>query len=241
MDIDNSYIRCSSSCYCCIFKVSLLIYELNSFRCGMIRALIEAIDQYKGEDPLQPWLQWVLFFWNKIDSFLKHFSYPFLHLNIFELFTLLHLLWTLYWLSCWHNFFIKIVKVHQVGARVFPSGWGQFWTCCYLWTMCPHLLARWPIQGWPPLLENVAGICPFAFFTSILLHLNLSSFWYMSLLTDGSLQAENCMDAEVIYSFLEANKIGQTHSSFYIAYALHMESQNKIKTANEIFNRGLSM
>ncbi|KAJ8538339.1 hypothetical protein K7X08_014879 [Anisodus acutangulus] len=53
--------------------------------------------------------------------------------------------------------------------------------------------------------------------------------------------AENCMDAEVIYSFLEANKIGVTHSSFYIAYALHMESQNKIKTANEIFNRGLSM
>lgn len=53
--------------------------------------------------------------------------------------------------------------------------------------------------------------------------------------------AENCMDAEVIYSFLEANKIGLTHSSFYIAYALHMESQNKIKTANEIFNRGLSM
>lgn len=93
MDIDSSYIptdpawfwfRCSSSsCYCCIFKVPLLIYELNSFCWGMIRALIEAIDQYKGEDPLQPWLQWVLFFWNKIDSFLKHFSYPFLHLNIF--------------------------------------------------------------------------------------------------------------------------------------------------------------
>lgn len=65
--------------------------------------------------------------------------------------------------------------------------------------------------------------------------------WYMRLLIDGSLQAENCMDAEVIYSFLEANKIGLTHASFYIPYALHMESQNKIKTANEIFNRGLSM
>ncbi|KAL6974918.1 non-specific serine,threonine protein kinase [Sarracenia purpurea var. burkii] len=52
--------------------------------------------------------------------------------------------------------------------------------------------------------------------------------------------AENCSDAEVIYSFLEANKIGQTHSIFFISYALHMESKNKIKTANEIFNRGLS-
>ncbi|KAL7085736.1 hypothetical protein ACP275_14G297400 [Erythranthe tilingii] len=53
--------------------------------------------------------------------------------------------------------------------------------------------------------------------------------------------AENCVDAEVIYNFLEANKIGVTHSSFYISYALHMEHKNKNKTANEIFNRGLSM
>ncbi|XP_057502798.1 mitotic spindle checkpoint protein BUBR1 isoform X1 [Actinidia eriantha] len=52
--------------------------------------------------------------------------------------------------------------------------------------------------------------------------------------------AENCADAEVIYSFLEANKIGQTHSIFFISYALHMESKNKIKTANEIFNTGIS-
>ncbi|CAL5383265.1 unnamed protein product [Camellia sinensis] len=52
--------------------------------------------------------------------------------------------------------------------------------------------------------------------------------------------AENCADAEVIYSFLEANKIGQTHSIFFMSYALHMESKNKIKTANEIFNRGMS-
>ncbi|KAL3619842.1 hypothetical protein CASFOL_034754 [Castilleja foliolosa] len=53
--------------------------------------------------------------------------------------------------------------------------------------------------------------------------------------------AENCVDAEVIYNFLEANKIGLTHASFYIAYALHMEHKKKNKTANEIFNRGLSM
>ncbi|KAH6834702.1 BUB1-related budding uninhibited by benzymidazol [Perilla frutescens var. hirtella] len=53
--------------------------------------------------------------------------------------------------------------------------------------------------------------------------------------------AENCVDAEVIYNFLEANNIGVTHASFYISYALLMEQKNKNKTANEIFNRGLSM
>ncbi|VFQ59166.1 unnamed protein product [Cuscuta campestris] len=53
--------------------------------------------------------------------------------------------------------------------------------------------------------------------------------------------AENCADAEVIYRFLEANEIGLSHSSFYLAYALLMESKNKIKTANEIFNRGISI
>ncbi|XAR64674.1 hypothetical protein NMG60_11008446 [Bertholletia excelsa] len=52
--------------------------------------------------------------------------------------------------------------------------------------------------------------------------------------------AENCDDAEVIYCFLEANKIGQTHSIFFISYAVLMESKNKIKTADEIFNRGIS-
>ncbi|VFQ92410.1 unnamed protein product [Cuscuta campestris] len=53
--------------------------------------------------------------------------------------------------------------------------------------------------------------------------------------------AENCADAEVIYRFLEANEIGLSHSSFYLAYALLMESKNKIRTANEIFNCGISI
>ncbi|KAL6527191.1 Mitotic spindle checkpoint protein bubr1 [Orobanche gracilis] len=52
--------------------------------------------------------------------------------------------------------------------------------------------------------------------------------------------AENCVDAEVVYIFLEANKIGVTHALFYISYALQMELKNKNKTANEIFNRGIS-
>ncbi|PON34271.1 Mitotic spindle checkpoint protein Bub1/Mad [Parasponia andersonii] len=52
--------------------------------------------------------------------------------------------------------------------------------------------------------------------------------------------AENCMDAEIVYSFLDTNKIGKTHSVYYISYALHMESKNKMKLANDIFNLGIS-
>ncbi|KAJ4702366.1 mitotic spindle checkpoint protein BUBR1-like [Melia azedarach] len=52
--------------------------------------------------------------------------------------------------------------------------------------------------------------------------------------------AENCNDAEVIFSFLDANDIGKTHSAYYIAYALHMESKSKMKAANDIFNLGRS-
>ncbi|KAI9201769.1 hypothetical protein LWI28_028973 [Acer negundo] len=52
--------------------------------------------------------------------------------------------------------------------------------------------------------------------------------------------AENCVDAEVIYSFLDANDIGQTHSVYYIAYALLLESKSKMKAANDMFNLGIS-
>lgn len=52
--------------------------------------------------------------------------------------------------------------------------------------------------------------------------------------------AEICVDSEVIFSFLDSNEIGQTHAIFFISYALHMEAKNKIKTANDIFNCGLS-
>lgn len=53
-------------------------------------------------------------------------------------------------------------------------------------------------------------------------------------------QAENCADAEVIYRFLEANEIGQNHSFYYCAYALLMESKNKLKKADEMFNLGIA-
>ncbi|KAK1555963.1 hypothetical protein Q3G72_033908 [Acer saccharum] len=52
--------------------------------------------------------------------------------------------------------------------------------------------------------------------------------------------AENCVDAEVIYSFLDANDIGQTHSEYYIAYALLLESKSKMKAANDMFSLGIS-
>lgn len=53
-------------------------------------------------------------------------------------------------------------------------------------------------------------------------------------------QAENCMDAEIVYSFLDTNEIGKTHSLYYTSYALHMESKNKIKFANDVLNLGIS-
>ncbi|XP_023743815.1 mitotic spindle checkpoint protein BUBR1 [Lactuca sativa] len=49
-----------------------------------------------------------------------------------------------------------------------------------------------------------------------------------------------CDDAEVVYSFLDTNKIGEIHSIFYISYATHMESKNKIKTANDIYECGIA-
>ncbi|XP_062097272.1 mitotic spindle checkpoint protein BUBR1 [Humulus lupulus] len=52
--------------------------------------------------------------------------------------------------------------------------------------------------------------------------------------------AQNCSDAEIIYSFLDTNEIGKTHAAYYISYAFHMESKNKMKMANDIFNLGIS-
>lgn len=53
------------------------------------------------------------------------------------------------------------------------------------------------------------------------------------------LQDENCVDAEIIYSFLDANEIGKSHAVYYISYALHLESKNKMKRANEMYNLGI--
>ncbi|KAF0935704.1 hypothetical protein E2562_035752 [Oryza meyeriana var. granulata] len=52
--------------------------------------------------------------------------------------------------------------------------------------------------------------------------------------------AGNCADSEVIFRFLEANQIGQSHTNYYLSYASVMESKNKLKKANEIFHLGIS-
>ncbi|KAF5455567.1 hypothetical protein F2P56_025128 [Juglans regia] len=52
--------------------------------------------------------------------------------------------------------------------------------------------------------------------------------------------AENCVDAEIIYNFLDANEIGKSHAVYYISYAWHMELKNKLKLANEIYDLGIS-
>nr|GEW64871.1 mitotic spindle checkpoint protein BUBR1 [Tanacetum cinerariifolium] len=52
--------------------------------------------------------------------------------------------------------------------------------------------------------------------------------------------AENFDNAGIVYSFLDYNKIGETHSVFYIAYASHFESKNKIKATNEIYDCRIS-
>ncbi|XP_039042002.1 mitotic spindle checkpoint protein BUBR1-like isoform X1 [Hibiscus syriacus] len=121
------------------------------------RRLIEAIDEYKGDDPFQPWL------------------------------------------DC-----IKWVQ------EAFPPG-GDFSGLVLIYEQCVR--AFWHSDRYKDDLR------------------------YLKIWLE---YAEHCSDAEVIYSFLDANDIGKTHSAFYIAYALHMESKSKMKAANDILNRGIS-
>ena len=44
----------------------------------------------------------------------------------------------------------------------------------------------------------------------------------------------------MIFRFLESNQIGEGHAVFYIRYALLMESKNKVKKVDEIFNLGIA-
>lgn len=121
------------------------------------RRLIEAIDDYKGEDPLQPWL------------------------------------------DC-----IKWVQ------ESFPTG-GECSGLLVIYEQCVRTF--WHDQRYKGDLR------------------------YLKVWLE---YAENCADAEVIYRFLEANEIGQNHSFYYCAYALLMESKNKLKKADEMFNLGIA-
>ncbi|PIA26281.1 hypothetical protein AQUCO_09500031v1 [Aquilegia coerulea] len=139
---------------------SLISHTHNHLQKSLLlnrRKLIEAIDEYQGDDPLQPWLQ------------------------------------------C-----IKWVQ------ESFPSG-GDFSGLVVIYEQC--LRAFWHTERYKNDLR------------------------YLKVWLE---YAESCTDAEVIYSFLEANGIGKTHSVYYITYALHMESKNKLKNANDIYNLGLA-
>ncbi|KAJ1394961.1 Mad3/Bub1-like proteiny region 1 [Sesbania bispinosa] len=121
------------------------------------RKLIEAIDEYKGEDPLLPWLQ------------------------------------------C-----IKWVQ------EAFPPG-GDSSGLVVIYEQCVR--AFWHSEQYKDDLR------------------------YLKVWLE---YADNCFDKEVIFAFLVANEIGKTHSDFYISYALHLESKNKFKAANQTFELGIS-
>ncbi|KAL0432820.1 UNVERIFIED_CONTAM: Mitotic spindle checkpoint protein BUBR1 [Sesamum latifolium] len=154
------------------------------------RRLIQAIDEYTGDDPLQPWLE------DRISP-LRLLS---------ELCSVGY---------CMNDNLILVMGLGVIVSvaikEAFPSG-GDYSGLVVIYEQC------------------------------------VRTFWHEDRYKDDLRYlkvwleyAENCVDAEVIYNFLEANKIGVTHASFYISYALHMEHKNKNKTANEIFNRGLSL
>ena len=106
------------------------------------------------------------------------------------------------------------------------------------------LMARRALQGRPPLPQSVAGIresCDASLIFSCSFRLCSGGISHIiPLLIVFCLQAGNCADAEVIYRFLEANQIGQGHAIYYMAYASLMESKNKLRKANEIFDLGIA-
>lgn len=132
-------------------------YQLKKALIEHRRRMIEAIDEYKGDDPLQPWLE------------------------------------------C-----IKWIQ------EAFPQG-GDYSGLVMIYEQCVR--AFWDSDRYKDDIR------------------------YLKVWLD---YADNCADAEVIYSFLDANKIGLTQSIYYIAYALHMESKNKLRNANDMFNLGIA-
>jgi hypothetical protein len=55
-----------------------------------------------------------------------------------------------------------------------------------------------------------------------------------------SLQADACVDAKDIFTFLEKNEIGQDHALFYEAYATNLELRRNYAKANEVYERGIA-
>ncbi|RRT78208.1 hypothetical protein B296_00019164 [Ensete ventricosum] len=66
------------------------------------------------------------------------------------------------------------------------------------------------------------------------------TFWHDDRYRDDLRYLKVWLEYVVIFQFLEANQIGQSHSIFYISYAMHLESKNKLRKADEILNLGLA-
>eukprot|EP00899_Mesostigma_viride_P020539 jgi/Mesvir1/28487/Mv15902-RA.5 len=54
------------------------------------------------------------------------------------------------------------------------------------------------------------------------------------------LYADNCPDPKDIFSFLQANDIGQGHSLYYEAYATFLEINHVFKSANAVYEQGIN-
>ncbi|GJM90482.1 hypothetical protein PR202_ga06764 [Eleusine coracana subsp. coracana] len=144
------------------------------------RKLIEAIEEYRGEDPLRPWLD----LGRKITILVDSYK---LLVSVSSA------------LSC-----IKWVQ------ESFPAG-GECSGLVVMYEQCVR--AFWHDERYKDDLR------------------------YLKVWME---YAGNCADAEVIYRFLEANQIGQGHAIYYMSYASLMESKNKLRKADEIFNLGIA-
>lgn len=148
----------------------------------------------------------------------------------------------------WHAFVCLIhTQLHQMGSGVVSDRRGLLRVGGDLRAVRACLLARRPLQERSPLPQSVAGICEFREFRigSEVDWLDwIGLVWFPFDIQFGliliCMQAGNCADSEVIFRFLEANQIGQSHTNYYLSYASVMESKNKLKKANEIFNLGIA-
>ncbi|OWM81141.1 hypothetical protein CDL15_Pgr007172 [Punica granatum] len=159
------------------------------------RQLIKAIDDYEGDDPLQPWLEQLRKKWGGETENLVD-----IELLLFD-----------------------------------PGSDGSTVLAVHKLSWC----IKWVQEAFPP-----GGDCSGLV---VIYEQCVRTFWHSDQYKDDLRYlkvwleyAEHCMDAEVIYDFLDANEIGKSHAIYYISYALHVESKHKVKAANEILNRGIS-
>lgn len=124
-----------------------------------IRKLIEAIDEYDGDDPLSPWIEWVhssfLIGLMKYCNFLCRFhkvasasseSWSNLYAVDVPICKLELLSWFLW-------------KVYKMGTGGFSTRRRMLGTVSDIWAMCSQVLALGTLQGWSSLSQSLVGIC----------------------------------------------------------------------------------